>query len=1261
MHRSTVLNSGVLCLICVCPFSFLTAQDASLASEAKSLKPGVTLTLIAEHPDVATPTGIDVDADRNVWVLSCHTHFRPDDYEGPEHDEVVVFNADATSPASNGPARRVFYSKTTATMDLELGPDGWVYLAERDRILRVKDTDNDGIGDVEETIVTLITEEDYPHNGLSGLAWESKHVKVGPRQRLLFTLGENYWKPWELVGRDGKRLTGTGEGGVFEVTAEGRLLKRVARGFWNPFGITVHNDGSMFVCENDPGARPPCRLLHVVQGGDYGYQRAYGRAPSHPFVCWNGELRGTLPMLHATGEAPCGIAPIGGGLLVTSWADHRIDFFPLTRKGESFETERIELVTGSDVFRPTGLVRFGLDRFASPLSPDDRKPETGSNKPPTRHTFYFADWVEGSYEIHGKGRVWKLEVDQAVASEWLQPQLPAGRPVRMPVILDPAYKQFHAISPTSAIPMLERIASPETDPFQVNSLLEKLSRRFKTPALETVRSWKPSLRLATLLVEKRRDPTNESWPRLFLEDSDPEVRFEALRWIADANLRVFLPDAAALLTRNDISYREFEAALACWNTISGNPRAGISEPATLLPRVLDADAPATIRAYALRLLPPTHKGLSTKVLSELADSSDEPLSLEAVHSLASRSELAAYDHLLAIGRDVDRSANVRATAIAGLTPVAHEIVSQLFAIDPTQAPVKDEVLRALRFGPKGADVGAPVLRDPEVSKLREEAETTTDERLRAERLKTVRRLETLAAMGHAIRDAEYLKQNRPPVTNIDAWLERLEQFEGNVESGERIFHHSKVGFCAKCHQHTGRGNVVGPDLSAAGGGKDSKRRLLTAILQPHKDVDPQFYPWTIVTTDGQTFSGIPLRKGGRSGKEFYRDTNGQERAFLKSDIEFRKELKTSLMPEGLVFTMTDQELADVLAFLESSKVEPAPPVAADDNSTAGSDTESAPSAALSQFAMLPEAEQWKLLEGEWGFDFPDGYGGWMEIKMVEGTPLARVLWRVGSARPLSQVALLDGRLSGVQKRGKRGDVRYFAGFTNVTESKELDTDRIALIQINAENEAFPVLGRRLPPMPPKPDLSKVKFGTPKQLFNGKDLHGWHLHPEKLKNGWSVQDEVLTNSTPKKDFSAYGEHGNLRTVLTFGDCQLHIEFNVPLSGNSGIYVRGLYECQVTDRDSRMQGIAGVGSIFGRVERLKNVGKPGGEWQAYDITLVDRHMTVVLNGEKVVDNQPVPGCTGGSIMGDVTRKGPLLLQGDHTSVKYRNIVIRERIGD
>jgi len=143
----------VLCLIAHSLCSWAQEADKT-APNVTILQPGVQLTLLAEHPDLVTPTGIDLDPQGNLWVVACHTHFRPASYQGPENDEILVFD-----PA--GKNRRVFYNKTKTTMQLLAGPDGWLYVAQRDRILRVKDSDNDGIGDTQEPIVSLDTLADY--------------------------------------------------------------------------------------------------------------------------------------------------------------------------------------------------------------------------------------------------------------------------------------------------------------------------------------------------------------------------------------------------------------------------------------------------------------------------------------------------------------------------------------------------------------------------------------------------------------------------------------------------------------------------------------------------------------------------------------------------------------------------------------------------------------------------------------------------------------------------------------------------------------------------------------------------------------------------------------------------------------------------------------------------------------------------------------------------------------------------------------------
>ncbi|MEP3477746.1 MAG: DUF1080 domain-containing protein [Fuerstiella sp.] len=293
------------------------------------------------------------------------------------------------------------------------------------------------------------------------------------------------------------------------------------------------------------------------------------------------------------------------------------------------------------------------------------------------------------------------------------------------------------------------------------------------------------------------------------------------------------------------------------------------------------------------------------------------------------------------------------------------------------------------------------------------------------------------------------------------------------------------------------------------------------------------------------------------------------------------------------------------------------------------------------------------LIGDWSLQLDSGKPAWMTVKQLGDHPEATLRLHVGPDGPHQNFKWADGRLTFTLRQNKKAkgvrsvnvgitDGKLKGMLTSISKDGTVTQDKI--------------VGKKIPPISSsQPDLSKVRFGHPISLFNGKDLTGWRPHESEKVMGWSVEQSLLVNTTPKTDFSATGAYANLRTDAVFEDFWLHIEFNIAEARNSGIYLRGMYEAQVVDRDSRMQGLQGVGSIFGRIAPSKNVGKKGGEWQTYDLTLVDRHVTVVLNGVKVIDNQPVAGPTGGAVFTDPTLPGPIHLQGDHTSVKYRNIYL------
>ena len=199
-------------------------------------------------------------------------------------------------------------------------------------------------------------------------------------------------------------------------------------------------------------------------------------------------------------------------------------------------------------------------------------------------------------------------------------------------------------------------------------------------------------------------------------------------------------------------------------------------------------------------------------------------------------------------------------------------------------------------------------------------------------------------------------------------------------------------------------------------------------------------------------------------------------------------------------------------------------------------------------------------------------------------------------------------------------------------------------------------GKRTPPMPQRPNLSKLKFGKSIKIFNGKNLNGWEALNPKAKMGWSVEDGVLMNRTHDEKGKSIGACTNIRTKQEFEDFNLTFETRTLEKSNSGVYLRGIYEVQVFESYGKPVSSHNMGAVYGRVIPPVAVEKPIGEWQTMDITLVDRHVTVILNGQTIIDNQPVLGCTGGALWSDPLRPGPLYLQGNHSDIDFRNMVLR-----
>jgi len=277
--------------------------------------------------------------------------------------------------------------------------------------------------------------------------------------------------------------------------------------------------------------------------------------------------------------------------------------------------------------------------------------------------------------------------------------------------------------------------------------------------------------------------------------------------------------------------------------------------------------------------------------------------------------------------------------------------------------------------------------------------------------------------------------------------------------------------------------------------------------------------------------------------------------------------------------------------------------------------------------------RWDLTIDKSGTSLPS----WLEVqKSGTHTLIGRFVYAFGSARPISEVKVNDGKYS------FSIPPQWEPGTRNMDIEFEVSGDIIKGSMVYTDGITYTFTGVRAPLM--KRSGLPV-WGTPVKLFNGKDVSGWHTDG---KNQWIVEKGIL-----KSPHSG----ANLISDRTFTDFKIHVEFRYQQGSNSGVYLRGRYEVQIIDTKSgEPEPINNqFSSIYGFLPPNKMTAKDPGEWQSYDITLVGRLVTVVANGEKVICNAEIPGITGGAINSKEGEPGPILIQGDHGPIDFRSIVI------
>ncbi|HWO02127.1 MAG TPA: DUF1080 domain-containing protein [Blastocatellia bacterium] len=276
--------------------------------------------------------------------------------------------------------------------------------------------------------------------------------------------------------------------------------------------------------------------------------------------------------------------------------------------------------------------------------------------------------------------------------------------------------------------------------------------------------------------------------------------------------------------------------------------------------------------------------------------------------------------------------------------------------------------------------------------------------------------------------------------------------------------------------------------------------------------------------------------------------------------------------------------------------------------------------------------------GRWDItvESADGkYPSWLEVrKSGYVTLVGRFVGQSGSARPISRIEFVEGKLSfSVPPQWERRD-------RDLEFEGKLENDRLSGWTTDSAGKRLTWTANRAPLLRRQ---AQPAWDKPIALLSRSDLTGWQAIGA---NNWQVANGVLTNTKAG---------GNLVTNQKFTDFKLHAEFRYPKDGNSGIYLRGRHEVQIEDTAGREPASVHLGGIYGFLTPNEDAAKPAGEWQTFDITLVGRLVTVVLNGKTIICSQTIPGITGGALDSDEGAPGPLLLQGDHGPIEFRNLIV------
>ncbi len=788
-----------------------------------------------------------------------------------EDDHIYVLESHTHSPESSYKGRPFDVIKRSVDKEKDGSIDNWniyadsindgmnlhyfndeLFVVQKDKVISLRDRDGDGESDHRDTILVMYPPQDvYDHAGLLG-------IEIDPTGWIYISRGNIGGQRYTITGTDGKSITNFGDGGnVFRIKMDGSDIEEIATGFWNPFDLKSSANGTLWLIDNDPDSRGPNRLVKIVDGADYGYKSLYGGSGIHPFNAWNGELPGTLPYYAGIGEAPSGITDATFTNLPTKYDNHLIITI--------WEENKIISIpmTGENPESNTQTLIQGDSTF----HPVAVAASSGGD-------LYITDWVTRQYPNHGKGRIWKISGNKTINQI-------SEVPLRL---------HEHLNDGLTFDQLKENLLSPDR---HHRTIARKIlgSAKFRNNVEELLSSLDPDLTKQALLIYLSNNRHLDSQILSdFISHRDVETQRIALIYCGVMSRKEQREQLDEIMQTGSLSPSNFETFLATkthldddfidalQNAKSRNNPAfkKTTDDNYLSSIVFNRTINDFIKSSALPYFSTPQQYLP-QFIQLFEESSDGKLKADLIEIFKKCDNPGASLKLLAIAADQNEESSLRTMAINALDYHTLRYDTEMLEIfQKSRQPMREFALRYL---------------------------STSDDSLVIDKM--------IKLVSRDAKEQETWQIITGTKKEKITWKRVLSST--GLQIGEYYFK-SKKNQCTTCHQVNGWGGHYGPDLSRIGSSKSGKQ-LAEALLQPSREIAPEWQGWLVTDEHGKSHVGRQIDVG-RHSVELMNEVG--EFVTYQNPKSYQP-LSSSLMPVGLVSTMTQQEFDHLIYYLSQLK------------------------------------------------------------------------------------------------------------------------------------------------------------------------------------------------------------------------------------------------------------------------------------------------------------------------------------------------------